>query len=294
MNSSGANSNAVFAMPCQKTWTTFGNFSNDPYSDCADLNGSYGRASERLPSRGHDFLLLMRNSVGDETKVFLVKRLHETGAECDVVGLSLSKIQIDRTIDNLGNKEIKFTRSAFSSAIEDISLRIQDELGLNLFMQIPNEYAKYYSEPRKQFGQEILDKFPSTVTDAESACKGYATGNPTACVFHLMRVMESGLRVLGASLNDPSLNPKLNPSWDTILGRCDRELQKPIAQRSPEWKEDNTFFAQATANLRSVKDAWRNPTMHVEQNYDPDQALAVFNSVRAFMRHLATKLKETP
>ena len=63
MNSSGANSNAVFAMPCQKTWTTFGNFSNDPYSDCADLKGSSGRASERPTSRGHEFLLFMRKSV---------------------------------------------------------------------------------------------------------------------------------------------------------------------------------------------------------------------------------------
>jgi hypothetical protein len=50
-------------MPYQKTWTIFGNFSDAPYSACADLNGSSGRASEHPISRGHDFLLLMRKSV---------------------------------------------------------------------------------------------------------------------------------------------------------------------------------------------------------------------------------------
>jgi hypothetical protein len=45
------------------------------------------------------------------------------------------------------------------------------------------------------------------------------------------------------------------------------------------------------AKLRAVKDAWRNPTVHLERNYDEKQAIAVFNAVGAFMRHLSTKLQ---
>jgi hypothetical protein len=36
----------------------------------------------------------------------------------------------------------------------------------------------------------------------------------------------------------------------------------------------------------------RNPTMHIINSYPPDIAEEVFTAVRAFMRHLATKLSE--
>jgi hypothetical protein len=107
-----------------------------------------------------------------------------------------------------------------------------------------------------------------------------------------MRVVEVGLRALGASLNDARLEPSRNPSWDSILKKCDEEISRRLAERSQEWREDDAFFSSATANLRAVKDAWRNPTMHVEQHYGEETALDVWNAVRGFMRHLATKLRD--
>lgn len=143
------------------------------------------------------------------------------------------------------------------------------------------------------FGPEVHKRFLSATHDIEEAGKCLTFGRNTATVFHLMRVMETGLRALGRSLNDPSLDPKRNPSWETILRKCDQELQKPIKDRSAEWATDDAFFSTATANLRVVKDAWRNPTMHVERVYDEDLARGAWNATRAFMRHLATKLSET-
>lgn len=102
--------------------------------------------------------------------------------------------------------------------------------------------------------------------------------------------MECGLRALGMSLNDSNLDPKTNPTWEKILGRCDKEMQKPLSERADEWKQDEAFYSTATANLRAVKDAWRNPTLHVERDYAPEDAQNVWNAVSAFMRHLAKKL----
>ena len=110
-----------------------------------------------------------------------------------------------------------------------------------------------------------------------------------ACVFYLMRVLEVGLRALGSSLNNPTLDPKHNPSWEAILKKCDDELAKPM-KSCPQWKTDDLFYSKATANLRAIKNAWRNPTMHVEISYEADEAEDVFNAVRGFMRHLSTKL----
>jgi hypothetical protein len=51
-----------------------------------------------------------------------------------------------------------------------------------------------------------------------------------------------------------------------------------------------TFFSNATADLRSVKDAWRNPTLHIERIYDGEEASEIWNAVKTFMRGLAQKL----
>src|SRR5439155_6631659 len=86
------------------------------------------------------------------------------------------------------------------------------------------------------FGEQVTTAFPSVAFDVEEAGNCYAFARPTACVFHLMRVMETGLKALGRSLNDPRFDPKTNPTWETILRRCDDELTKPVAQRSVEWR----------------------------------------------------------
>ena len=44
--------------------------------------------------------------------------------------------------------------------------------------------------------------------------------------------------------------------------------------------------------LPAVKDAWRNPTMHVRIDYTEEQALDIYGNVRGFMQHLATRLSE--
>jgi hypothetical protein len=67
-------------------------------------------------------------------------------------------------------------------------------------------------------------------------------------------------------------------------------VAKGAEDRSLESAADEPFFSTATVNLRAVKDAWRNPTMHVERVYDEELATELWGAVRAFMRHLATKL----
>lgn len=232
------------------------------------------------------------SKLNDEERAVVVSHLKEIRDHCQDVGLRMSIIQIDRVMDILEESPDSIPHVNLPERLHEISVRIQDELQLSLFMQIPPENEKFYTEPCREFGNETLNKFPSIVRDVEDAGKCYATGNGTAAVFHLMRIMEIGLRTLGKSLQDPNLDPSRNPNWETILRKCDDELKKPIAQRSELWRGDETFYCQATANLRSVKDAWRNPTMHVKQDYDQEQALSVFNTVKAFMKHIAQKLSE--
>jgi hypothetical protein len=199
-------------------------------------------------------------------------------------GLRQSLKAFDRFLRTLQRPPVSI--GDLTEFISDIHQRIVDELEDLELWQVASEHMKYLvADPLKLDG-----KFTVIYRDAEEAGKCLAYDRGTACVFHLMRIMECGLRSLGRSLNDSTLDPKTNPSWEKILGRCDREMQKPLSERSDEWKQDESFYSGATANLRAVKDAWRNPTLHVERDYAPEDAQDVWNAVGAFMRHLAKKL----
>ncbi len=173
-------------------------------------------------------------------------------------------------------------------------LRPIDPIAASLMGEISDEAVPILvpKTPVDLFGEKVADNLGSTLQHIEEAARCFICGRHTAVVFNLMRVMEICLRLLGKSLNDPSMDPATNPSWEKILKKCDTELQKFRADRCPEWQLDDTFYSNAVANLRAVKDAWRNPTMHVERDYDVDQASEVWAAVKAFTSHLATKLKE--
>jgi hypothetical protein len=70
--------------------------------------------------------------------------------------------------------------------------------------QIAPEKVQYFDQPHL-FGEDVSDQFPSTILDIEEAGKCLAMSRNTSCVFHLMRVMEVGLRTLAATLKDPRL-----------------------------------------------------------------------------------------
>jgi hypothetical protein len=207
------------------------------------------------------------------------------------LGLSSSADQADRVAVRLSETS-KIEGVEYTEMLQALLDRIGDETGRQQFFMVPPHRTTFYTEASKLFGESTNAAFPSAQPEIEHAAKCLAFGRNTASVFHLMRVMEVGLRVLGKSLNDPALDPKRNPSWEAILKRCDDQLKLPLKDRSPEWKTDDSFFSEAIANLRAVKNAWRNSTMHVERDYDEEEALDVMNAVKGYMRHLAGKLKE--
>jgi hypothetical protein len=183
------------------------------------------------------------------------------------------------------------SRRHVSYLVRELDHSIDREMEDNLFMYIPTADAEYYNQP-SLFGERVNLCFPSAANDIREAGDCYAAGRSTACVFHLMRAIEVGLRAMGQSLGDPNFDPRRNPTWEAILKPCDDELKKSFDKRSHQWRQENEFFSNATANLRAVKDAWRNPTLHVERDYTQPQALQVLNAVKAFMEDLARKLRQ--
>ena len=174
---------------------------------------------------------------------------------------------------------------------EDAQGRLTDELELQPFYRLTVNAAALY-EDALPFGDIVGKQFPSVTFDISEATKCLALQRPTAGVFHLMRVMEAALRAVARTLQDESVDPAKNPTWQRILGRFDAELAKPLADRTERWRADDPFFSGIAAHLRAVKDAWRNETMHVGAKYTDAEAWDIWNHVGSFMRHLATKIGE--
>jgi hypothetical protein len=149
------------------------------------------------------------------------------------------------------------------------------------------KYAPYYEQP-KLFGDDVFDKFPSANNDIFEAGTCLALERGTACVMHLMRVVEVGLKTLASTLGVGQQG-----DWGGYIREIDTALTNRI-KASGKRTPDEKFYAEARVTIDGVKIAWRNPTMHVANNYSPERAEEILIAVRALMRHLAMRISETP
>src|SRR6185369_9757921 len=119
---------------------------------------------------------------------------------CGRVGLSLSVIHANRV---LSNHRTAITHTELKDAVFQLQDRIRDELDSVYFLLVPFEKARIYYSPNP-FGEAVSNKFGKAITDIQEASKCLAVGRFTACVFHLMRVMEIGVQHLGRKLKLPN------------------------------------------------------------------------------------------
>lgn len=212
--------------------------------------------------------------------------VHGLAAFCEEFGLRASKASLDKLAALLG--DMKADASLVREYADQLNGRLIDELQLTTLLALTLEEASRYGDAQP-FGQGVAEAFPSCISDAEEATKCLALGRYTATVFHLMRVMEVGLRVLGARLNIPAAN---KPSWDSILNKAHGLMSLRNDKKPADWQHDEAFLSDAITMLTAVKTAWRNPTMHLEKTYTEEHAGDIWNAVRSFMQRLAAQLHE--
>lgn len=170
--------------------------------------------------------------------------------------------------------------------IRDVEMRLMDDLKRVTMLVIAPDKVHYYTEPFP-FGEGVETAFPSTRDDIEAAGKCLALDQGTATVFHLIGVMEIGLRSLGRALSIPYA-----PNWESYLRQITKNMEIDHKKKPDNWKADEVFYRDLLGDLVAVKNAWRNPTVHVKRKYLPAEAEEVFRAVRTFMQRAATKLSD--
>jgi hypothetical protein len=254
-----------------------------------------GRKVERLASLLESFrkpnVLLTRKHCETFVEVFT-----KTGQGCEYLELPAAKETCDEIISLCSKTEDAHLpkSSKIQSLFEELNKRIEVELKAHSYLCVPKDRSSLFKNPLKGW-EATIAAFPSATYDIEEASKCLAFRRNTGSVFHLMRVMGAGLTALGKSLNEPTLDASHNLTWDNVLSRCVKELGEKFSGKSPAWRSDQEFYAKATATLLAIKDAWRNPNAHeLGDKYTDDEAEDIYRTIRSFMRHLATKLKESP
>jgi len=113
---------------------------------------------------------------------------------CKAIGLTISLKAIDRLSDI--RRSNGATLGQVMDAVNHLQLTIADEVAEKVFMFLAPERAAYYDQP-ELFGASVNAKFPTIQFDIVEAGNCYAAGRGTAVVFHLMRIMETGVQTMG-------------------------------------------------------------------------------------------------
>jgi hypothetical protein len=195
--------------------------------------------------------------------------------QCDTIGLKLSSKYVARILAEL--KTGKKHWSTWRVAIPELQHRIRDEMEDRLFMFIPPERAASYDQ-QELFGKEVNSKFPGIQFDLVEAGNCYASGRSTAVVFHLMRIMEIGVREFGNKLGVALTGEKV---WQNILDEINKKI-KALPPKDPHTVE----MSEVSANLYAVKLAWRNEVMHPKDTYTLEEADNLIRQVKIFMQNL--------
>lgn len=139
--------------------------------------------------------------------------------------------------------------------------------------------------------------FPSIRNDINEAMWAYGTGRNTACVFHLMRLTEIGLRALARRMRIKlPRNRQLEwGQWNDIIVEMNKKSER-IANKKAGKARDVLleFYRGSVGEFLGFKDAYRNFVMHMREksNYDEDEARSLIGRVAHFMDRLSGKIDE--
>jgi hypothetical protein len=226
---------------------------------------------------------MKKRAPSDEQKYEIASSLDMFVEVCNSINLPLVEDQIVRIKDRI--KKGVVIRD-YRDDLEELYSRVGDGLRAQQFIHIPPNLVKYYDD-KTIFGEIVGDKFPSSIDDIEDAGKCLAVGQGTACVLHLMRVMEVGLKSLAGALSIPYA-----PSWESYLKQIAAKIGEKHKTKGVRWKRDEALFRDLSGDLMTVKQAWRNPTMHVGRKYSVEEAEEIYKAVRSFMNRLATRFSQ--
>ena len=236
----------------------------------------------------------LNETIPNDAKTTIKTFLKTLEVACKTAGLESPLHQIVR-LQKIINQPVSKSRD-FIIEYKDFRKRLDDELSTPMFMVLPKKMLHFYGKI-DLFGGNVFSNFVSANFDIEECGKCFATGRYTACVMHLQRVLEIGLKSYGRCLGIMVLINTPEPSWNLVLDKTRKEIKERNDRNVTAniWKSnaEKEFCEGVQPFLEAVKTAWRNPSMHADKIYGQEIAEDIFSAVKRFMKHLAEHLDES-
>lgn len=189
---------------------------------------------------------------------------------------------------------ISLLNVVIEAELDGLETSVLEELSNRFCAFIPPEMVKFF-EQKSLFGNDVYDAFEDAREEIKDAGNCLASGLNTAAVFHLMRVVELGLRELAVKLKAKTLVKKLKQTkipielgtWEEVIHTLESTLDTVRKlPRGPVREKRIETCSELLKEFRSIKDLFRNKVMHTRVAYDAKQAESAFNHVRNFMQKL--------
>ena len=144
--------------------------------------------------------------------------------EIETLGFNASLSTIKRIIALFNSQKIR-TRD-LATLSDELRKRLDDELSFAVVLSLTAQEGDVYSNPRKGW-DDIITRFPESLSDIEEARKCFALSRYPAPVFHSCQIVEIGLVELGSfiGVNDPK------SGWTAVASALDKIVNKKTHQQ---------------------------------------------------------------
>jgi len=169
---------------------------------------------------------------------------------------------------------------------------VQDELESKVFLYLqPDKITFYKDGPEVHFGASVCLMWPDVKDDLSEASRCMSLNRSTACVFHLMRVIEFVIKDWASKFPTATLTRLTRRgvfqelSWSDLEGELQSQIANmPITTQAE--KDARDARSRMVALFGNIRHGWRNGTMHPAAKYTEEEARDVFSSVRTFLSAL--------
>jgi hypothetical protein len=210
-----------------------------------------------------------------------VHKMNELLKHLDDLGLKVSLKEAEKMLPAFNSPDTSPER--IGDLARHLSSVIHSELDGEMFFQLEPSKAEYW-HPAWLVDSPVYTLFPRAHEEIQRAGRCYAYGESTACVFHLMRVIDSGLCAVADSLevNHDARN------WSGIGTKIQSKMEEKYQAKSDAWKQSEPFYASILTDIQAISRGHRNPVLHeVERKYTDAEARYLLAVTEAFMCHLA-------
>lgn len=198
----------------------------------------------------------------------LLEPFHEQLVSMKLVMSAKTSHQI---LGYLGQGDTRISIDRVNQLLAKLSERIIEELHGREFFMVKDDRSQFYRKEGTILGEAVVGAFRHIRQDAIEAGNCFAFARYSACVFHLMRIMEYIIKEFAEKAH-VTVNPETD-TWGTILDRIAQELSK--------WERgDRKKRFIACCKLMDGMRFWRNDLIHHTEHYSEERAQEVMGTVR--------------